>query len=196
MVSRHMTAGLYDERVPLMHLEALDTFRYLKEQLDTDYYEQLIQTYLLDNPHASLVLIRPERGLTARMDAAQKEKLAAYKDSLSEEEKEKLAADTPENLRAYQEAPDGIRRHWPPFRCCGFSDIRKEAEVPPTGKDRAWPTAEVLFTEQESNGIGYVELDFDARAGLHGGTGALCGHPHPCAGLCEHRTLQLSGAVP
>lgn len=96
---------LYDERVPLMHLEALDTFRYLKEQLDTDYYEQLIQTYLLDNPHASLVLIRPERGLTARMDAAQKEKLAAYKDSLSEEEKEKLAADT-KNLRAYQEAPD------------------------------------------------------------------------------------------
>ena len=150
---------LYDERVPLMHLEALDTFRYLKEQLDTDYYEQLIQTYLLDNPHASLVLIRPERGLTARMDAAQKEKLAAYKDSLSEEEKEKLAADT-KNLRAYQEAPDDPAA-LATIPVLQISDIRKEAEVPPLEKIGDG-TAEVLFTEQESNGIGYVELDFDA----------------------------------
>lgn len=150
---------LYDERVPLMHLEALDTFRYLKEQLDTDYYEQLIQTYLLDNPHASLVLIRPERGLTARMDAAQKEKLAAYKDSLSEEEKEKLAADT-KNLRAYQEAPDDPAA-LATIPVLQISDIRKEAEVPLLEKIGDG-TAEVLFTEQESNGIGYVELDFDA----------------------------------
>lgn len=123
---------------------------------------------------------------------AQKEKLAAYKDSLSEEEKEKLAADT-KNLRAYQEAPDDPAA-LATIPVLQISDIRKEAEVPPLEKIGDG-TAEVLFTEQESNGIGYVELDFDAGQ-VPGGTGALCGHPHQCAGLCEHRTLQLSGAVP
>jgi len=39
---------------PFLHLEALDTYRFLKEQVETDYFEQLIQKYLLNNRHASV----------------------------------------------------------------------------------------------------------------------------------------------
>lgn len=52
---------------PFLHLEALDTYRFLKEQVETDYFEQLIQKYLLNNKHASVVIIEPEKGLNAKM---------------------------------------------------------------------------------------------------------------------------------
>ena len=67
---------LYDETKPFIHVEALDTFAFLKEQISTGYFENLIQTYLLDNQHGALVTIVPEPGRTARLDAELKEKLA------------------------------------------------------------------------------------------------------------------------
>ena len=62
-----------------MHVEALDTYRFLKEQVETDYFEQLIQKYLLNNKHASVVIIEPEKGLNAKNEAALEKKLAEYK---------------------------------------------------------------------------------------------------------------------
>ena len=43
-----MDSWLYDDMRPFLHLEALDTYRFLKEQVETDYFEQLIQKYLLN----------------------------------------------------------------------------------------------------------------------------------------------------
>lgn len=74
---------LYDETKPFIHVEALDTFAFLKEQINTGYFEKLIQTYLLDNQHGALVTIVPEPGRTARLDAELKEKLQVYKESLT-----------------------------------------------------------------------------------------------------------------
>ena len=95
---------LYDETKPFIHVEALGTFAFLKEQISTGYFEKLIQTYLLDNQHGALVTIVPEPGRTARLDAELKEKLQAYKESLSRGEIEKLVADT-KHLQEYQEEP-------------------------------------------------------------------------------------------
>lgn len=53
---------LYDDSKPFIHIEALDTFAFLKRQISTDYYETLIREYLLDNPHASIVTISPKKG--------------------------------------------------------------------------------------------------------------------------------------
>jgi len=64
--------------------------------------ENLIQTYLLDNTHASIVTLIPKTGLAAENDAKTAEKLQKYKESLSKEEIEKIIVDTKE-LAAYQE---------------------------------------------------------------------------------------------
>ena len=93
---------LYDEEKPFIHMEAIPTFEFLKSQIETGYFEQLIRDYLLENPHGAIVIIRPEKGRTARMDRELAEKLQAYKESLSEEEIEKLVQDT-KDLEAYQE---------------------------------------------------------------------------------------------
>lgn len=87
-----------------MHLEALDTYQFLKDQIGTGYYEKLVKTYLLDNPHASVVITVPEQGLGAKRDAALEKKLAEYKAGLSREERKKLIADT-KHLKQYQEEP-------------------------------------------------------------------------------------------
>ena len=106
---------LYDEEKPFIHMEAIPTFEFLKSQIETGYFEQLIRDYLLENPHGAIVIIRPEKGRTARMDRELAEKLQAYKESLSEEEIEKLVQDTKiwkrirkKNLR---------RKIWRRFRC-------------------------------------------------------------------------------
>ena len=72
---------------PFIHIEALDTFEFLKAQVGTGYYEELIRKYLLENTHGAIVLIKPEKGRTARMDKELQEKLQAYKESLTEEER-------------------------------------------------------------------------------------------------------------
>lgn len=101
-----MDSWLYDENEPFMHLEAGETFVFLRKQAESGsgYFEQLVQKWLLDNPHASLVLIKPKKGLTAENDKALEQKLADYKKTLSGDEIKQLVADTA-RLKEYQAAP-------------------------------------------------------------------------------------------
>ena len=89
-----MDSWLYDDTKPFLHLEASPTFAFLKEMADTDYFEKLIQNYMLSNTHVSVVMIEPEHGLNARKEKELEEKLANYKKSLSEEEIENLIKET------------------------------------------------------------------------------------------------------
>ena len=75
-------------------MQAIPTFEFLKSQVETGYFEDLIETWLLNNTHGAIVIIRPEQGRTARMDRELAEKLQTYKESLSAEEVEKLVRDT------------------------------------------------------------------------------------------------------
>ena len=151
---------LYDDAVPFLHVEALDTFAFLKEQIGTGYYEKLIRDYLLDNPHASVVMIRPEKGLTAKMDARVKEQLQEYKASLSPEEIEELVRQT-KALKAYQDEPS-TKEELEAIPVLQISDIRKEAEeIPLTECEIAG--VKVLHTPVHTGGIGYLEMDFDTK---------------------------------
>ena len=94
---------LYDAD-PLMHLEYEETFAFLRKNLNTGYFEDLIRTYLIGNPHSTLVMLAPKAGLAERTDAALAERLAAYKASLSKEEIDRLVQQTQE-LVDYQETP-------------------------------------------------------------------------------------------
>src|SRR5699024_1846388 len=100
-----LDSWLYDDEKPFIHVDALDVFAFLKEKLGTGYYEELIRRYLLENPHGAVVIVEPEQGRTARMDAALTEKLQEYKESLGREEQEELVRRTKE-LEAYQSAPE------------------------------------------------------------------------------------------
>ena len=149
---------LYDEMQPFMHVESLEIFKFLKEQINSRYFEDLIQKYLLDNTHGTIVVVVPERGLTAKMDAKLKEKLQAYKESLSKEELHKLVEKTTK-LEAYQEepsAPEDIEK----IPMLERADISTEI-APIYNEEMTLADVPVVFHEIETNGIGYLELLFD-----------------------------------
>lgn len=149
---------LYDEDQPFIHLKAIPTFDFLKEQVGTDYFEKLIKTWILDNTHGSVVVVKPEKGRTARMDRELRQKLQQYKESLSREEVEKLAQDTL-RLAEYQEqedAPEDMEKI--PVLC--REDISREI-TPIINEVRRADEIPLIYHEIETNGIGYLTLMFD-----------------------------------
>ena len=153
-----LDSWLYDDMRPFLHLEALDTYRFLKEQVETDYFEQLIQKYLLNNKHASVVIIEPEKGLNAKNEAALEKKLAEYKAGLSEDEIRKLIADT-KHLKEYQETPSP-KEDLEKIPMLARSDMKKEA-APFYNRELSVKGIPVVHHDIYSNGIIYLTMLFD-----------------------------------
>lgn len=155
-----LDSWLYDDMQPFMHLEAIETYRFLKEQVKTDYYEKLIEEYLLDNPHASVVTIVPEKGLNAKKEAELAKKLADYKASLSENEIEQLIADT-RRLQEYQDeaSPKEELEKIPMLK---REDMKKEAALLYNETVEADGTI-FVWHKMFSGGIDYLNLMFDIR---------------------------------
>ena len=155
-----LDSWLYDDMQPFMHVEALDTYRFLREQVETGYFETLIEKYLLHNPHASVVVIEPERGLNAKREETLAEKLAAYKDSLSKEEIKQLIADT-KHLKQYQEEPSP-KEDLAKIPMLKREDMKREA-APLYNTMKKCGDTTVVHHEMFSNGIDYLRILFDIR---------------------------------
>ena len=149
---------LYDEEKPFLHVEATETFEFLKTQVKEGYFEQLIQTYLLDNTHGAIVVVKPEKGRTARLDKELEAKLQAYKNSLSKQEVDKLVAAT-HQLVEYQESEDSLEDQ-EKIPVLKREDISREI-APIYNEVLDYAGTPVIYHEIETNGIGYVDLVFD-----------------------------------
>ncbi|MDD6038324.1 MAG: insulinase family protein [bacterium] len=154
-----MDSWLYDEKKPFMHLEAGETFRFLREQLekDTNYFEELVEKYLIHNTHASIVMIEPKKGLTAENEQALAKKLEAYKASLTIEEREALVEQTA-HLKDYQATPSP-KEDLEKIPLLTRADMKKEA----TGfsnEECELAGIPVVHHNYFTNGIHYVSLMF------------------------------------
>ena len=149
---------LYDEAQPFLHVEATETFAFLKTQVDKGYFEQLIQRYLLDNTHGAIVVVKPEKGRTARLDKELEAKLQNYKNSLSKEEVAQLVAKT-HQLVEYQEAEDALEDQ-EKIPVLKREDISREI-APIYNEVCEFDGIPVIYHEIETNGIGYIDLLFD-----------------------------------
>lgn len=153
-----LDSWLYDDDKPFIHVEALDTFEFLKKNIDTGYFEELIREYILSNSHGSVVIVKPEKGRTARLDKELGEKLRAYKESLTLEELEKLTAAT-KQLEEFQEAPTP-EEELEKIPVLNREDISKEI-APIYNEEMKMDGIPVVYHEVETNGIGYIDLLFD-----------------------------------
>ncbi len=153
-----MDSWLYDDDEPFLYLKILDVFAALKEKIETGYFEELIQKYLLDNSHKSYVSIEPEKGLNARLEKELEEKLAAYKNGLSEEEIDKLVEDT-KHLKLYQEEPSP-KEDLMKIPMLKRQDMKREAQ-PLVYEKVSCNGIETIHTNIYSNGIHYLNLMFD-----------------------------------
>lgn len=154
-----LDSWLFDDMKPFIHLECLGTFAKLRKSVDTDYFEKLIQEYLLDNTHGSSVTVKPKRGLGNEREEALAKELSDYKASLSDEEIKKLIEDT-EHLKKYQEEPssDEDLRKLPMLT---RADMKKNA-MPFSNIEDELSDVKVVRHDIESNGIDYISFLFDA----------------------------------
>ena len=152
---------LYDDKKPFDYLKRLDIFASLKEKAKTRYFEELIEEYLLSNTHASIVVVNPKRGLAAKREKELEDKLAAYKDSLTLEEKERLAAET-KHLKEYQDEPE-TEEALRTIPLLTRKDISKEGAKLYNTPKQVGDTL-VLYHDLYTNGIGYLDLLFDTKA--------------------------------
>ena len=139
-----LDSWLYDGD-PMTHLCYQETFDFLKKEVENGYFEQLIKDYLLDNPFEAVIVVAPEKNLTAKEDEKLAKKLADYKASLSEEELEKLVKATRE-LKEYQDTP---------------STPEILAKIPILTREDIDKKAETFFwTEKEEDGIKVLHHNF------------------------------------
>ncbi len=150
---------LYDDTKAFDYLKQTVDYDFLKTKIGTGYYEELIVTYLLSATHATLLIVEPERGLVSKQDEKTREKLAAYKASLSEEEIQELIAKT-EKLRVFQETPS-TQEELEKIPMLSRSDMKRTVS----------PIRNIVLTESgvkilhhayQTNGIAYLKLMIDA----------------------------------
>lgn len=154
-----MDSWLYDENQPFLHLEAGETFAFLREQLEqnTGYFEELVKTWLLDNTHGSLVVVRPKKGLTAENEKALEKKLADYKATLSEKNLRGYVQRTAD-LKEYQSEPSP-KEDLEKIPLLQREDVKKEA-APLSNMECTMAGLPMVYHDVGTNGIYYVSMMF------------------------------------
>lgn len=153
-----MSSWLYDEKQPFVLLETDKIFAKLKIMIDTDYYENLVERYLIKNTHKSVVTLVPQKGLTALKEQTLSEKLAAKKASMTKKEIEDLIRETAE-LKTYQEEPSTEEA----LKCIPLlkiSDINPDPR-PIISQKETVGNITMLHNDLFTNGIGYIDIVFD-----------------------------------
>ncbi|MBQ8638820.1 MAG: insulinase family protein [Lachnospiraceae bacterium] len=150
---------LYDENDPFSPLEYEENIQFLRDQMETGYFEELIRTKLLDNPFGVLMTAEPKVGMTEEMDKKRAEALQAYKETLSDEEIQAIIRGT-EELREYQETPtpQEILEMIPMLE---ISDIGREP-APILNEERTAGDCPVVYHELFTSGISYMDVVFHA----------------------------------
>lgn len=154
-----LDSWLYDDEKPFIHIEADATFKSLRSKIDTDYYEQLIKKGLVENKHSSFVMVVPKVGLVDKEEAELKDRLKAYKDSLSEAEIDKLVSDTAA-LEAYQDEED-TEEALATIPVLKIGDIRKDTDRL-YNEVRDIDGYKTLYHPVTTKGIDYARLIFRA----------------------------------
>lgn len=155
-----LDSWLYDDDKPFIHIECNDVFKRLKEKVNEGFFEELIKKYLLDNSFSSVVVLTPEKGLTAKKDKILSEKLARYKESLSKDEIQAIIDDT-KALKEYQSTPS-TEEELNTIPILKISDIEKKVRE---FKNEFTEENGIryLFHDIYTNGIAYINFTFDLK---------------------------------
>ncbi len=155
-----MDSWLYDDAAPFLHFNELAIYEELRQKLSTDYYENLIRQYLLDNTHAAILVVKPQKGLTAEKDEALREQLLAYQNSLSPQDIARLQ-ERAKALADYQNAPtkaEDVEK----IPLLSRADLKPVSD-PYCNIQETIGDIPVLWHDYETNGIVYLDYLFDAR---------------------------------
>ncbi|MBN1905467.1 MAG: insulinase family protein [Deltaproteobacteria bacterium] len=125
------------------------------------YFEELIEKYLLDNPHRTTVILRPEKGLIEKEKDAQEKVLAEYLERLSDSESQKIIGDacTLIELQERADTPEGLAS----IPVLKLSDMEKVNRIFPCEESEESGTR-IMFHDLFTHGIVYVDLGLNLHS--------------------------------
>ena len=153
---RAMDLWLYD-RDPMEALRYIDDINTLRDNLKTNYFENLLLRYVIKNPHQVLITMRPEKGLTEKMNRETAEKLAAFKSSLSDEQLDEIMASTKalKERQASGETEEALET----IPLLSRKDLKRTVEEKVLEKENVSGMDHFHF-DVHTNGITYLNLYF------------------------------------
>ncbi|MGE5627687.1 MAG: insulinase family protein [Solirubrobacterales bacterium] len=153
-----MDSWLYDVS-PFVHLSYENTLTKIKTALVSDYFEKIIKEYIIDNPHGSMLIVKPEKGLAEKKAEDLRKTLADYKAGLTEDEIMKIVDQTA-RLKERQLAEDSAE-DLEKIPLLSIEDIDRNSEKIEL-LEKEVQGVKVLHCPVNTNKIAYVNLYFDA----------------------------------
>lgn len=155
-----MTSWLYDKE-PWISLEYEQSLENIKEALKTNYFEKLIEEYILNNSHSSLLILKPKKGLANQKQREEEAQLKQYKEQLSQEEIEELIKAN-QKLHEYQSRTE-TEEELSSIPLLNREDITKEVEYLKLN-ELVEKDVKILHHSTFTNEIAYINLLFDTRS--------------------------------
>lgn len=154
-----MNSWLYDGD-PMEYLMYGNTLEEIRRDAKKGYFEHLIENYLINNAHGSLLVVNPAKGMAESRAENTRGKLSDIKKSFSEEEIDNIIKET-EKLKSRQEAPD-TTEDLSTIPMLDIKDIDKKSKTLPLEKKNVNGT-EIFYHDVPTSGITYLSLLFDTR---------------------------------
>ncbi len=134
----------------------------LRRHLDEgpDYLRELIRTYLVDNPHRTVVILRPEPGLNQRQELAERQALEAARAAFDGDTVRAIIHETRE-LQRRQEAPD-LPENLARLPSLALSDLEPKVKPIPL-EEGELHGSRVFYHDLFTNGIVYLDLGFNLQ---------------------------------
>jgi Zn-dependent M16 (insulinase) family peptidase len=152
-----LDSWLYDDTKAFVYLEQNEIFAALRQKADTAYFEDIIKTSLLANPHLTVIALVPKKGLTAEREQALKEELAVKKADMDNAALSEIFETQKEldSFREREDLPEDIAK----IPLLRREDLKKEANLP-IYEVSTLANSTLLVHDLFTNGIGYLRFIF------------------------------------
>jgi Zn-dependent M16 (insulinase) family peptidase len=159
LMLRSLSTWLYDND-PIKLLAFESSLEAIKAKLlnDNRYFEKLIETYLLENQHRTILRLKPDPEFAARFEEDEKARLAQIRETLTEEQLKQIVENT-QKLKERQETPD-TPEALETIPVLKLQDLEKQSRNIPIDVMDIQDT-KVLHHDLFTNGIVYLDLGFD-----------------------------------
>ncbi|MDP6018086.1 MAG: insulinase family protein, partial [Candidatus Latescibacteria bacterium] len=160
LMLRSLATWLYDGD-PFEPLAFEAPLAALKERVAAGgYFEGLIEDHLLTNPHRTTVYVRPDPTQSEREEAEEKSRLAKVRETLSEADMERIAAEAVQ-LKERQETPDDPA-DLAKIPVLSRDDLERQIRKVPIERTEV-AGARTFYHDLFTNGIVYIDVGFDLR---------------------------------
>ncbi len=100
-----LDSWLYDDSKPFDYIEAEDAYDFLRENIETGYFEKLVRKYFIGNKHKSYVCVRPTEGVQETKDKELRKMLDRIQAEFTPEDK-KAVDKIIDGLNKFRDTPD------------------------------------------------------------------------------------------